>query len=540
MRYLEIVLKHLLLFAAAILVTGCGSPGRYELVHVIEVAGRQGIATDGERCYVSGSKALYTYSKRGELLHANEDPFKDLAKPANHFGDLSEHNGELYTGIEWFEDGRGKDIQIAVYDAKTLKFKRAFPWNPDSGQVEVSALAVDPANDLVWMTDWVDGSHVYKYRLTDGAYVGKVKLNPAPKWQQGIAVHNGSLYITADDGDADLRQPDNLYRVVIDPMATEAKVTRELVFDQLRGVGEIEGIDFDHDANQMLVHANRGKRIVRGMPKGFYPGYDREIREVYVFRIARPPTDPKPRRDYDTLFAQIGTDPTFASLMEAGALPVGRNSTDGMTGSTIDVNNALLAGLPTAGNPIPRDLKIHTLCHSHLQRKEFAKWSRWYQEDGHTQVFRLFEGEHNVRNSRANAARVEAFGGPRFQRGDWHEWQGTYTIIKPHGCSIFQSKNNKNEWSVMINLQDNGDIKLNHRRHKEDVIIAKNMTGKSFHLRVRDNGHDYEVYLNGELVGTGHYDRPEGHTTFRWGMYVGGKTLVRHDAMIFVTGATMK
>jgi hypothetical protein len=69
------------------------------------------------------------------------------------------------------------------------------------------------------------------------------------------------------------------------------------------------------------------------------------------------------------------------------------------------------------------------------------------------------------------------------------------------------------------------------------VVIARSMTGKSFDLKVRDNGHDYEVYLNGKQVGTGHYSRPEGHTGFRWGMY--DKTL-RHDAMIFVTGAMFK
>ncbi len=40
----------------------------YELVRVLEVAGRQGIATDGRRYFVSGSKALYVYSKQGELL----------------------------------------------------------------------------------------------------------------------------------------------------------------------------------------------------------------------------------------------------------------------------------------------------------------------------------------------------------------------------------------------------------------------------------------------------------------------------------------
>jgi hypothetical protein len=258
---------------------------KYELVRVLEVAGRQGIATDGLRYFVSGSKALYIYSKQGELLKSNEDPFADLEKPANHFGDISEHNGELYTGIEWFEDGRGKDIQIAVYDAATLRFKRSFPWNPESGQVEVSALAVDVPNGLVWMTDWVNGSYIYRYRLADGQYAGKLHLRPVPQWQQGIARYGGSLYITADDGDADNKEADNLWRVSADPQATAAYGQHELAFDQLRDLGEIEGIDFDEAAGEMLVLSNRGKRIVLGMPKGFYPGYDREISEVYVFRI---------------------------------------------------------------------------------------------------------------------------------------------------------------------------------------------------------------------------------------------------------------
>ena len=130
----------------------------YRLLKVLEVAGRQGVATDGTRYFVSGSQALYVYTKDGKLLKSNEDPFTDLKKPANHFGDISLHNGELYTGIEWFEDGRGRDIQIAIYDAETLEFKRSIPWQPDSGQVEVSALTVDTKNGLVWMTDWVNGS----------------------------------------------------------------------------------------------------------------------------------------------------------------------------------------------------------------------------------------------------------------------------------------------------------------------------------------------------------------------------------------------
>ncbi len=268
-------------------VAGIAKAANYELVRVLEVAGRQGIATDGRLYFVSGSKALYVYSKQGELLKANEDPFAGLKRPANHFGDISEHNGELYAGIEWFEDGRGRDIQIAVYDAATLKFKRSFPWNPASGQVEVSALAVDVLNGLVWMTDWVNGNYVYRYKLSDGRYAGKLHLRPVPQWQQGIACYDGSLYITADDGDTDDKETDNLWRAPSDPSGTAAYVRHELAFDQLRDLGEIEGIDFDEAAGEMLVLSNRGKRIVLGMPKGFYSGYDREISEVYVFRIGK-------------------------------------------------------------------------------------------------------------------------------------------------------------------------------------------------------------------------------------------------------------
>ncbi len=260
-------------------------PKTYELLRVFEVTGRQGIATDGKRYYVSGSTALYVYSKDGQLLHSNEAPFTQLEKPANHIGDISVHDGKLFAGIEWFEDGRGRDIQIAIYDTETLTYQRSIYWEPKSGQVEVSALAVDAKNGLVWMTDWVNGSYVYRYDLANSSYEGKLHLRPVPQWQQGIAVYDGSLYITADDGDAEQREVDNLWKVRPDQTTTAAYVRHEMAFHSFRDVGEIEGIAFDVQAGEMLVLSNRGKRVVLGMPKGFYPGYDREIHEVYVYRV---------------------------------------------------------------------------------------------------------------------------------------------------------------------------------------------------------------------------------------------------------------
>jgi len=252
---------------------------------VFEVAGRQGIATDGKRYFVSGSTALYIYSKSGELLATNEAPFEDLAKPANHIGDISVHAGEIFAGIENFVDGRGTDIQVAVYDAATLHYRRSIDWAPASGQVEVSSVAVDAANGVVWMTDWVNGSYVYRYDIASDSYAGKLHLRPVPQWQQGVAVLDGTLFITADDGDAEDGEVDNLWRVRAEMEATTAYVSHEKAFTEFHRVGEIEGIGFDREAEEMLVLANRGKRIVLGMPKGLYPGYDREIHEVYVFGI---------------------------------------------------------------------------------------------------------------------------------------------------------------------------------------------------------------------------------------------------------------
>lgn len=237
----------------------------------------------------------------------------------------------------------------------------------------------------------------------------------------------------------------------------------------------------------------------------------------------------------EDFITQRGDDPTFAEVMKSGDVPRGTNSTKGFKGSTVRINHDLLKDSPDARRKIPGDILIHTIGHSAIKRSDFPNWTRWYQEDGNTQVFRLFKGEENVRNSRDHAARVEAFSDLSWKKGDWHEWIGTYTIIKPIGCAIFQAKNNENDWSVQLNMGGTGDVILNHRRGTDEVI-ARNMTGKPFHIRVRDNGHDYEVFLNGKAVGKGSYARPAGTTSFRWGMYLGGNE-VKTDAMILVTGA---
>ena len=259
----------------------------YTLLGSFEVKGRQGITTDGEYYYVSGSKALYKYDKTGKLLLSNENPFEGYAIASNHIGDIDVFNGELFVSAENFMDGVGKDIQIAIHDAATLKLKRTFKFEPSSGQEEVSGITVDTDKRTVWMCSWVgeeSGRYLYEYSLDTGAYLRKIHLQPVPQWVQGVFYYKGALYLTADDGTADLEEPDHLYRVNVTDKSY-ASVVLEKTFTQVKKQGEIEGLAVDPTTQEMLVLFNRGARIVLGMGKGLYPGYTKEISEVYRYKM---------------------------------------------------------------------------------------------------------------------------------------------------------------------------------------------------------------------------------------------------------------
>lgn len=259
----------------------------YQLVGSFQVNGRQGVATDGEFYYVSGSKALYKYDKTGKLLLSNESPFDGYAIPSNHIGDIDVFDGEVFVGVENFMDGVGKDIQIAIHDAQTLKLKRTFKFEPSSGQEEVSGITVDTDKRTVWMCSWVgeeSGRYLYEYSLDTGEYLRKIHLQPVPQWVQGIFYYKGSIYITADDGTADLDEADHLYRVDLSDNSY-ATVVLEKTFTEVKKQGEIEGLTVDPKTGELLVHFNRGARIVLGMGKGLYPGYTKEISEVYKYKM---------------------------------------------------------------------------------------------------------------------------------------------------------------------------------------------------------------------------------------------------------------
>lgn len=283
----------LLLIILIMLITGCNNKKteeknskEYSLDSVQKVNGRQGIATEGEYYWVSGSTTLTKYDKNWNVIKENKDPFKEYELEVNHIGDIDIYNNELYLGVEYFVDGVGKNIQVAVYDGDTLELKRVFKFNSETGQLECSGIAVDPDHGYVYMVSWIDdesSNYIYKYDLNSEKYLGKVKMDNPPKWIQGVAYNNNYLYVTADDGDADKEEPDNMYRIAI--KNNIGKVTTEKTFNDVIKQGEIEGLNFDKNSDKFLLLYNRGARIVLGMPKGFYDGYTEEIHEVFIYNI---------------------------------------------------------------------------------------------------------------------------------------------------------------------------------------------------------------------------------------------------------------
>ena len=98
----------------------------YTLESSHEVDGRQGIALEEERYYVSGSTSLSVYDADWNRMKGETEPFGSFDVEVNHIGDIDVYNGEIYAGVEYFMDGVGSNIQMAVYDADTLKLKRTY------------------------------------------------------------------------------------------------------------------------------------------------------------------------------------------------------------------------------------------------------------------------------------------------------------------------------------------------------------------------------------------------------------------------------
>ncbi|WP_157964638.1 hypothetical protein [Algibacillus agarilyticus] len=270
------------------------------------------------------------------------------------------------------------------------------------------------------------------------------------------------------------------------------------------------------------------------------------------------PVDAQPDPDTTWLYKQEGTDLTWEEVLATDALlPLYTFTYKGVLGSIISINHALIETGEYGSRPInsvENKYSLHTVGNPAIGQSKFERWSRWYQESGNTQIFRLFKNEENVSNSRPLAARVEISSSKQRwfpEPGIWREFSARFTVLKAKGCSalpvkghycsIFQAKgNNVDHWSVMLRVHGDGSLWFYPREgiYKNRKKLRDNVIGQPFDMKVRDNGLDYEMWIDGESVGTGQWQRTL-EIGFRWGIYV-GETEVVDDILVLVTGASVK
>jgi len=175
----------------------------------------------------------------------------------------------------------------------------------------------------------------------------------------------------------------------------------------------------------------------------------------------------------------------------------------------------------TQGKPIPQNIMIHTFDNSMVERKDFSRYINWYEEEGNTQIFKLHPGDCNTRNER-KYCRIEAHTQLKMRKGEKHEFTATYKILKcEETVCVFQVFNSTVVHpQLYIKMLPNGELHYQSRGNQPG-LIAKNSLNREFTLHVKDDGHNWQLFYNGEKISEGPHQEKgmESVCEFRWGLY---------------------
>lgn len=198
----------------------------------------QGYSSCGNWNYFFNTNILYLSSSYDQMqvLKQNNDV---LVPGANHMGDGDVYNGNVYTVIEnWAGCTAPPSVAaIRVFDAGSLQSVQVQDITAD--QHEVSGIAVIPGTGTAVVSSYCDGSKLFVYSLASLTLQGTIPLPTNVSYIQGVAYHNGFLYLANTDGKLyGLRLSDGTMRLLMQGSAT----------------GEYEGLDFHSGELRWLVN----------------------------------------------------------------------------------------------------------------------------------------------------------------------------------------------------------------------------------------------------------------------------------------------
>jgi hypothetical protein len=265
----------------------------------------------------------------------------------------------------------------------------------------------------------------------------------------------------------------------------------------------------------------------------------------------------------EPIFTLSGSeDPTFEELAKKQKI----SSTTPVLGSTVHVNRKFLEqGMGQVSNPgkIEKLNIMFAIPHGVKPKRAAQDFTRWYQVDGNTQIFRMFD--HDKQENLKSEPRVEVFTHPYSTENRIVCWEGSYCVPDVPDKYNWQGKgwgggiafqigsvgNVEGHSYPYFSMGAREDYRVHHRfafqkpwsGEKTHVLMADGK-GKNFPMRFRYDGHYYEISTKTpdgkyKVLDGGTLPTATGRVAFRWGCYVGHASPngVTGNKLIFVTGA---
>lgn len=218
----------------------------------------QGITTDGEYYYVSGSITALNLTSLVKISvedmkiaerNVNPLPEKCTDRGNNHIGGISYYNGKIYAPVE---GGDECYACIVVFDCETLEptgeiydlpnelYDDGVPW-----------CAVDTKTGYLYASKWNDIETIYVYDINDSMKpVREIDLKGMEKIHriQGGEFYNGTLYLSEDVKNNGTMK--NILAVDVKTGKVTLAAERDVGGDNI----EAEGLTFLKDENGAVMH----------------------------------------------------------------------------------------------------------------------------------------------------------------------------------------------------------------------------------------------------------------------------------------------
>lgn len=180
-----------------------------KLVFLDAFASGQGVTTDGEYYYTSGSLTAFGMTsitkwdaETMEKLLQNDKPIPQEYIDdygSDHVGGISYYDGKIYAAVE----NEAEDMPLVItYDASSLEIVDIFKLPNDNLPDGIPWCCVDGENGYLYCSQFNEVNEILAFDLETMEYSHSIELSEQVVRIQGGEVYDGILYLSSDIADS--------------------------------------------------------------------------------------------------------------------------------------------------------------------------------------------------------------------------------------------------------------------------------------------------------------------------------------------------